>query len=138
MYNSIGYSATGIRSGKILNLFSDTIMRWQEVNRHASTLRLKVRPNLINEFPYLIKYDDKNILITGNINKSLLINTLPDIIILKGKSVISRDLQSTFRTKAIIIGADARQNYQLSRLVRTIGSDSVHFVRKDGAFNIRL
>ncbi|MDQ1297290.1 MAG: hypothetical protein QG611_1272 [Bacteroidota bacterium] len=138
VYNSAGYTTTGIRTGKILNLYSDTLMNWQEVNRHASTLRLKVRTNDINNYPYQIKINDKDILITGNLNTSLLINTLPDIIILNGKAVISRDVQSSLRPAALIIGADARQSYQLTRLVRMIGPDSVHFVRKDGAYSMEL
>jgi competence protein ComEC len=138
VYNSIGYSATGVRTGKILNLYSDTIMNWQEVNRHASTLRLKVKTNVINEYPYKIRYGDKDILITKYLNKSLLINTLPEIVILRGESVISHDIQSVEVPEALIIGADVRQSYRLSRLVRIISSDSVHFVRKDGAYNCIL
>jgi len=60
VYNSTGYSATGIRSGKILNLFSDTIMRWAGSEQTCLDLRLKSPDNLINEYPYLIKYDEKN------------------------------------------------------------------------------
>jgi len=138
VYNSVGYTTTGIRTGKILNMYSDTMINRQEVNRHASTLRLRVRTNNTDSYPYLIKINNKNVLITDNLNKSLLINTLPDIIILKGRPVISRDVPSSVRPAALIIGADARQSYQLSRIVRMIGADSVHSVRKDGAFNMKL
>ncbi len=85
-----------------------------------------------------MKINGKDILITENLHTSLFINTLPDIIILKGKSVISRDIQPSIRPAALIIGADARQSYQLTRLVRMTGSDSVHFVRKEGAFSMKL
>lgn len=138
VYNSIGYSAFGIRSGRTLNLYSDTSLNWQEVNRHSSTLRLKIRTNIINEHPFQIKSSNKNILITEYLNKSLLIKTLPDIIILKGKSVISRDLQPVASPEAIVIGPDTRQSYQFLRLVNMVGSDSVHFIKKNGAFYRRL
>ncbi len=47
VYNTIGSTAVGIRTGKVLNLFSDTSIIQPEVLKHCSTRNLKPVGNLI-------------------------------------------------------------------------------------------
>lgn len=138
VYNSIGYTNIGIRTGRILNIYSDTIMKTPEVNRHASALRLKIKTNIIKDYPIQIKSGTKKILITEYLNKSLVLNSLPDFVILNGKSGIGYDLQSGKRPGLLIMGSNSRKIYQPSELCRLTGYDSVYFVRKDGAFSLKL
>ena len=49
VYNTPGFSTIGIRTGKILNLYSDTTVAGPEVKRHCSTLGLKINLNRISE-----------------------------------------------------------------------------------------
>ena len=49
VYNTPGISTIGIRTGKILNLYSDTTVAGAEVKRHCATLGLKMNMNRIGK-----------------------------------------------------------------------------------------
>ncbi len=85
VYNTPGISAIGIRTGKILNLYSDTSAVPAEVKRHCSTLGLKIKDSHADKrSPYIIRAGRKTVLISGFLNKKMLENVRPDISILIG------------------------------------------------------
>ena len=138
VYNSPGNAIIGIRSGRILNIFSDTSIAGSEVNRHSSMLDLKVRLNVIEGDAVRIRSGSENILITGSLNNYLEKAALPHILIFRGKTSIQKELSSGSNLKAVIITSEAIQGARFSRMIRSLGADTVHFVRKDGAYRMRL
>jgi competence protein ComEC len=138
VYNTIGYSATGVRTGKILNLYSDTCVVGPEVAKHCATLNLKVELNNISKPNFRIKAGDNNILITDYLNNSVLKNLSPYIVILKGRPYIGKDISSGMKPHVVVISPEVARGSQFYRMVKAIKADSVHSVREQGAFFIRL
>ncbi len=85
VYNGIRESQVGIRTGRTLNIWSESDTLMPEASRHSMTRGLKV--NNINAGPgvRLIETGNKRILICGQLTKVLLQKTLPDIVVLKGR-----------------------------------------------------
>lgn len=138
VYNTIGYSATGVRTGKILNLYSDTCVAGPEVAKHCATLNLRVKLNNISKTNFRIKAGDNNILITNYLNNSVIKNVSPYIVILKGRPYIGKDISSGMRPHVVVISPEVTRGSQFYRMVKAIKADSVHSVREQGAFFIRL
>lgn len=138
VYNTIGYSATGVRTGKILNLYSDTCVAGPEVAKHCATLNLRVKLNNISKTNFRIKAGDNNILITNYLNNSVIKNVSPYIVILKGRPYIGKDISSGMKPHVVVISPEVARGSQFYRMVKAIKADSVHSVREQGAFFIRL
>jgi competence protein ComEC len=135
VYNTTGSSAIGIRTGKILNLFSDTSVVGPEVKRHCATLGLKIKSNVLKNKYYCLKTGGKKVLITSTINKNTIKYFMPDFLVITGsKPEIENDLTPlTFRGK-IIVSSEASPGFHIPQRVILTDSGSVHFVRKSGAF----
>ncbi len=139
VYNTTGYTTVGIRTGRILNTFTDTILSDPDVNRHCAMLNLKERRNVITGNACFIKAGRENVLITGNLTGSLMKSTSPDIVILTGsKPGIDNNIQPDGSLRALVIGCEASRRFRLPRTTGTLTSDTIHFVRSDGAFHRRL
>jgi competence protein ComEC len=139
VYNSIGYSTVGIRTGKVLNLYSDTLLSGQEVKRHCATLGLKLRNNLIAKNPCLIRTGDSNTLMTPYLNNAIITKTKPDILIISGmKPLLEVDVHPVKNLKTVIVASGTNPNNQITRTIRSLHADTIHFVRKEGAFRMKL
>jgi competence protein ComEC len=94
VYNTQGVDI-GVRTGKILNLFSESELVGQEIKRHCSAQGLKIRSfGLKNNS--LIKVPGKKILVTDVLSRKIVEISNPDIIIVTGpvQSFEGRDLLS--------------------------------------------
>jgi competence protein ComEC len=139
VYNSIGSSVIGIRNGKIINVYSDSIPAIQEVDRHSAVINLKILENKLGEAAYLLKAGVNNILITDSLSTSLLETASPDYIILTGeKPVIENDIKYMLSPDDIIIFSEATGNYRISASIRRMNVVKVHYVKDMGAFSCRL
>jgi competence protein ComEC len=139
VYNTPGTSAIGIRSGKILNLYSDTTLLGQEVKRHCSTLGLKIMTSALKNKTYCLKVAEKNILISNSLNGNLLQNFQPDIVILTGmRPEIEKNLSLKKFTGTLILTSEAASGYRLPQQIDLSTVDTVHLVRKSGAFIKRI
>lgn len=138
VYNSTGRTTVGIRSGKMLRIYSDTIEGIPEVNRHSSAMNLKVSYNLIDSDAMIIKTDRRNVLVTSILNDSVIEIASPDMIIIRGKPFIQKDIRPVSGLKAVIISPETLQGAKFSTMIMSLGADSIHSVSKDGAFCNRL
>jgi competence protein ComEC len=137
IYNTQGASTIGIRTGKILNLYSDTNIVATEVRKHSSTLGLRIRPINLKNNSFSIKAGMKTILITGFLNKNIIENLKPDITVLTGtRPVIEKDLLLEQVPGIIIVSSKSAE--RISRLAGNSGRGSVYIVRKSGAFIKRI
>jgi competence protein ComEC len=139
VYNSIGYSTIGIRTGKVLNIYSDTLITGQEVKRHCATLGLRTSHKLLSQKSCMIKTGESNTLITSFVNSTMIDKTKSDILIIQGKKTfLENDIHSVRNIKAVIVTSGINQNSQISRNVLSLLADTTHFVRKHGAFRMKL
>jgi competence protein ComEC len=139
VYNTPGTSTIGIRTGKILYLFSDSSATVPEVKRHCATLGLRVKSTLLKNKYYCIKAKGKQILIANFLNKKIIQNFSPDILVLTGsKPEIENDLNMNHFPSTVIISAEASSGFRIPQQVSFTGIDTLHFVRKSGAFIRRI
>jgi competence protein ComEC len=139
VYNTPGISTIGIRTGKILNLYSDSALTGAEVKRHCSTLGLKINLNMIGNRYRLIKAGRTKILITGSLNKKILRCFTPDVVILTGANPLVElewDPLSTSEVK--IVAAEGSPQFSTRLQQRSTKSFPVYLVRKSGAFIRRI
>lgn len=139
VYNSPGYPSVGIRMGKTLNIYSDTLLRGPEVTRHCATLGLTIKQNIITNKPCLLKTENNRALITNHLDFNLLSTCKPDILIIRGgKPFLEKISQPVEKLDAIIVATGTNQGGQVSRLIRSINADTIHFAGKEGAFRMKL
>jgi competence protein ComEC len=139
IYNTPGSSTIGIRTGKILNLFSDTVIAGPEVKRHCASLGLKIKSTLIGNNYHCIKVGSKKILITNFMNNNIIINFVPDYLILTGSNpCIQNDLNMRHYQGFIVISSEPTTRFRLRQKDLISTADSIHYVRNSGAFVKRL
>jgi competence protein ComEC len=139
VYNTVGSSTIGIRAGKTLFLFSDTSFTPPEVIRHCSTLGLRVKLTSDITNNYYLKAGQKNILVCSSIDNSLLNNYKPDIVILKGSYPNARKgVDLSYGPGTLIITSEASPAYNLRDILNIEKVGTLHYVRKSGAFTMRL
>jgi competence protein ComEC len=139
IYNTPGYTTIGIKTGKILNLYSDTSAIRPEVSRHCSALGLKIKTTLLNNSFQCLESGNKKILITGVLNNLIIRTYNPDIVILTGTSpVIENNLSLSHPPGLIIVSSEAASGFHFPQESVLSGIDSIHIVRKSGAFVNRI
>jgi competence protein ComEC len=139
VYNTPGSSTIGIRTGKILNLYSDTTDAGTEVKRHCSTFGLKMSINSIGKSDKCIKAGKTKILITRFMRKKIIEGFSPDIVILIGPNpemeyMRDLELQSDIR----VISAEGSPGFSPAHGKRSASPCPVYLVRKSGAFIRRI
>jgi len=139
VYNGIVSSPIGIRTGRVLNLYSDTDTLLPEVAKHCVTRRLKV--NLIESDMevLLLKVNKKNILICNDLSNNVLQKATPDIIILKGKfPKVDKKIDFLRPVEGLIMTSDVASGYRLKLNLNSGNPDTIHYVKNSGAFRTRL
>jgi competence protein ComEC len=139
VYNTQGTTTIGLREGKRLNLYSDTCLTGLEVKRHCSVLSLKPETNLVRETPVLIKASGKRILIAASVTDKIVRESNPDVLILSGKHPsVFGNARQWGKISAVVISPEASSGFRLRAIMIPANADTVHYVRKDGAFSLRL
>jgi hypothetical protein len=139
VYNTPGSSTIGIRTGKILNLYSDTSLAGPEVLRDCATHGLKIETNTLKNRFYCIRAGEKKILICNSLEKNTLQNFLPDIVVITGlKPEIENNLSGIQSPEALIVTSGASSGFRPTRQSFFTGIDTVHLIRKSGAFIRRI
>lgn len=134
VYNTPGTSTIAIRTGKVLNIYSDSAQIKQEVLRHCATLGLRIKANVLNGNLNYIDAGSK-ILISKTYDQNTIKKFKPEIIIITGlKSELDAISESNYLPSAIILTSEyssANTNYFRSK---KLAADTIHFVRRSGAF----
>jgi competence protein ComEC len=139
VFNTPGSSTIGIRTGKILNLFSDTTLDGPEVIKECASLGLKIKRNIINKSYSFIRAGDKHILISNTLDKNILRSITPDIVVLTGlHPEIDKDLSVTHNPQALIVTSGVYAGFKTPQQPFFMSIDTVHLVRKSGAYIIRI
>lgn len=139
IYNVPGSSAIGIRTGKILNLYSDTSIVPSEVARHCATLGLKLKPTVMENDLYCIRAGTRKILIASYIDNNLIRDYIPDIVVMMGsKPKIATDLNFVHPPELVIVSSKAKTNFRIPQYPAIADSSRIHIVGKSGAFITQL
>jgi competence protein ComEC len=139
VYNTPGSSTIGIKTGKILNLYSDTSLAGPEVKRHCATLGLKLKVYKLKNDLNCIKAGEKNVLISNTLDKNILQSYLPDIVILTGlHPQLDHNLSFNQSLGTLVITSKAASGFSIPRQVNFTSIDTIHYVRKSGAFIKRI
>jgi competence protein ComEC len=135
VYNTPGSSNIGIRTGKILNIYSDTSIIRPEVIRHSATFGLTIKTNGLKNRFYCVRAGENNILICSSQDNHLLESLKPNIVVFTGlKPKIDKNLSFVRPPEAVIFSSEASPGFRLPLQVKLSGTDTIHFVRKSGAF----
>jgi competence protein ComEC len=139
VYNTPGSEAIGLRTGKILNLYCDNTIIPPEVLRHCAARGLKLNPNIINKkYNYIISGKSK-ILISSFLSDMLIRKTEPDhIIITSPNPLIKKQLHFSRPINSIVITPSVFSYFNISEKLKNANIDTIHYVKKSGAFRMRL
>jgi hypothetical protein len=135
IYNCPDRYAIGIRTGKLLNVYSDSIRPGIEVMRHSAMLRLDVRMNQTGREDNVYNAGGRKIMIGGSFNRGIIESTFPDVVVLTGdRPQIDKSLNGCTHPSELIF-TSARSGYtNLPGEVYFNLIDSIHFVRESGAY----
>jgi hypothetical protein len=135
VYNTIGNTTIGVRTGRILTYYSDTLTPVREVERHKAMSGLKEKRGKIDGNVCISVNGKYNVLFTNLLTTSILNKSSPEIVVLTGaKPVIENNIRMEGNLKALVIGPEAIQHLRMP----PIKADTVHFVRSAGAFYGKL
>lgn len=138
IYNTSGSDAIGIRTGKILNLYSDTALVPPEVLRHCAARGLRLKKNTLNENFIGLIAGNKKILISNFLSNNLLQKTDPDFIVLRGTfPKIEKQIRYRKTGTSLIMTRHVSSYIKLPESLKN-KSDTVHYVNKSGAFRARF
>ena len=139
VYNGIGSSPIGLRTGRILNLYSDNDTILPEVIKHCVTRGLKVNLIKSDAEVNLLKVNKKSILICNDLSNNVLQKTKPDIIILKGKYPrVDKEIDFPKPVEGLIMTSGVAPGYRLKLNINRGKPDTIHYVKNSGAFRKRL
>ncbi len=139
VYNSIGTSPVGIRTGKIMNLYSDSDTIPPEVAKHCFTKGLKINLMRSDSNDHMLKISGKSIIICNKLTKNALQEIKPDMVILKGKyPVIQKEIGYNGLVEGIILGSDVVLNNRINPELSKLNPDTIHAVRSSGAYRRKL
>jgi competence protein ComEC len=139
VYNTPHMSTIGLRTGKILNLYSDTTIVAAEVKRHCATLGLQIKPTVVHNSYHCLKVCGKNIIISKVLNKKIIQNFVPDVVILVGSNPeIENDLDLGPHPSLIIVTSEVSPGFHIPQQMVLSDNNSIYLVKKSGAFVKRI
>jgi competence protein ComEC len=138
VYNTPGHSTIGIRTGRNLSLFTDTLEAAPDVKRHCSTLGLKLRMKACKDQQYL-SAGNTLVLITPSLQGPLPAAVHPDLILLTGaRPGISYGADSALPDEVTLVVTEGYPTKRLTGLLKRAKGGQIFFVRKSGAFIKRI
>lgn len=135
VYNDYNFSTIGIQSGNNLTIWSDNLYIPQSVLKHKATLGLKVSISSLEKKPFILEYDNHQVLVTSVLNRDLLVDNSPDMVILQGDNIyFESDFSIPQGITTIVVTNNTSPNYYQRRMIEGFTVDSVHYVARSGAF----
>ncbi len=135
VYNTPGISTIGIRTGKILNLYSDSIYPVQEVIKHSSALGLEIKSNKLVNKNYCLIAGTKKILICNTADNILIDKFLPDIVIITELRPGTGNLfLAGENTERVIISTKSPSRYETPLNSFSESRNDIYFVNTSGAY----
>ncbi|HLN22293.1 MAG TPA: ComEC/Rec2 family competence protein [Bacteroidales bacterium] len=127
VYNCVGSASTGIRSGKVLYLYTDSAIILPEVKRHCASLDLEPRI-MINKKPLVISAGGHRILFSQSPGKDARYVKNADFLIVNGNFDVNDFRKMNDSCTIIVTGNVTGGNKMPSSNI------AVHSVKQSGAF----
>lgn len=135
VYNTPGKSTIGIKTGKIMNLYSDTIYPVPEVIKHCATLGLEIKSKKLVNKIYCLKAGTKKILICNTADGMLIDKFHPDIVIITELRPGTGNLfLAGQNTERVIISTKSPSHYEKPVNSFSESRNDIYFVNKSGAY----
>jgi len=139
VYNTPGYSTIGIKTGHILNLYTDQMTIPPEVMRHSAVLGLRIEEKVLNKKWCFVRAGNENILITDSLRSSWLSKNTATTIILTGeKPFIEKNISLAELKEAHIITTTTAASFHLPYPLYLKNKNMIRAVRKAGAYRHSL
>jgi competence protein ComEC len=135
VYNTPGSSEIGIRTGKILNLYTDSPETSPAVIKHCSMLGLRLISHSLNNKNYCLDVNGNKIFICTSASKEVIQNSKPEIVILTGTGPYKPIIFSTdWHPPTVIVTSKSSMNFGISVKSKNKATGSVHIIGESGAF----
>ena len=134
VYNTPGTSEIGIRTGKILNLYSDISEIRPEIIKHCASQHLKLVSHRLTEKTNYFVINGKKIVICNDPGTGLIININPDFIIVSTMGVTAHGALAGIKNSTIIFTPKASRGYNIPGNTGYSYQNNIHLVGKSGAF----
>lgn len=135
VYNTPGSSEIGIRTGKILHLYTDRNEISPAVIKHCSMLGLKLISHSLNNNSFCLNVNGNKILICNSASKEMIQTIKPEIVILKGTGPYKPVNFATDRyPPTVIVTSKSSMNFGTLVKNRNKATDCVHITGESGAF----
>ncbi len=131
VYNINNRCTVGIRTGKLLNIYSDTLAMYPEINRHRSAAGLRMRFHVIGKGTHLIRAGDTEIMICPGSYAEQSTHFNPDILITSGLNRKAQAALPVSLEKVIVTSGS-------TGLTSIKETPNIHYIRKSGAYVQRL
>jgi competence protein ComEC len=139
VYNSYGGSAIGLRTGRILNLYTDSTEVPKEVARHCAVLGLKVRSTRLSPEPVYAKIENHTILIMNKYDKAATIPEGTDLVIFTAKRPFPvKDHDLTFPEGSFVITTQYSREIRYNDSKNQASEGHTWAVVRSGAYCKRL
>ncbi len=139
IFNTPGISAIGIRTGKTINIYSNVTKPVTDIEKYCATLGLKKKMHSLQKNFYCIRTGNKTILISGSLNELICKTCQPDFIIITGlPPERKQNFSDVPSTEALIFASGVPSGFYFDQQNYYPGFDTVHIVRKSGAYIKRL
>jgi len=139
VYNLSDRYAAGIRTGKLLNIYSDSIESGMEIARHKAMRRLDVKMNQTGRANYFCRAGESKIMIGSSINPDIAETICPDIVVISGAKPVFELNPEVCQSPSELVFTSARSGYlKIAEKDFISRIDSVHFVRESGAYRSSL
>lgn len=138
VYNTVGKSTVGIKTGKLLTLYTESEDIPPEVVRHVSAMRLRVVNN-INTKPCFLRVGKETVLIADTLKPEWLNSNKPSVIVLTGtRPVVAKSAIRKITTESFLILTEAPSSWRISRPATLSDDIRVWLVRKSGAYRCKI
>jgi competence protein ComEC len=139
VYNTPGYSTIGIKTGQILNLYTNNNTVPAEVVRHCAALGLKLTEDRSDDTIRFLKAGKKIITITNSLRSCYMNDTSIFYIILTGnRPFIDKNFAITPLAGKVIITSGVGSGFHLPDHLASKEKKAIWSVKKSGGFRQRL
>jgi len=102
-------------------------------------MQLKLKTKSLQDRCSIIQVGGRDILITDFLNRNLVNNFRPDMVLLTGiYPKTEKEISLPGSVKFLIISSEVSSSYRLPDRIYNSKADTVHFVRKSGALRVQL
>jgi len=138
-YNTTGYTTVGIRSGRNLHIYSDTMAVTPEVSRHSSALGLRVILHELGKNDKLLRAGNLRVLISAAPDPRVFDLFMPDLIILrKSTHGFPRSAFREIHSDCTVIFNQANLRHDRIGLKQLQNIKNPYDIRKKGAYIRRI